>query len=85
MTFLNFAKGYKTYATVAVGVALGVAQGMGYDVPTWADWVIGFMGLGFHRMAIQNQSRIVEEQVAVLIKAIEDQITVPSPNPPKGT
>lgn len=82
MKLLSFTKGWKTYATVLVGLGVGVMQANSLDIPNWVDWSLGFMGLGFHRLAVQNQSKLVAQQVEALVKAILDQVSVPDDGKP---
>lgn len=67
---MNKLNGYKTYITVGVGIALGVAQALGYPIPVWVDGIVAFMGIGFQRMAIQNQSYQTTQDIAALVRVI---------------
>lgn len=81
MTLLTWAQGKKTYLTVAVGIALGVAQGLGVHVPGWLDWILGFAGLGFHRSALTNsmaaQSEYLTKAFEAFTQTTLQQISVP--------
>ena len=77
MKFLDWTSGWKTYATVAVGIGTGVAQYYGYHIPTWVDIILGFAGLGTARLAISKQSAKTAEDVAVLVSQVLAQVTVP--------
>lgn len=67
---MNKLNGYKTYITVGVGIALGVAQALGYPIPTWVDGIVAFLGIGFQRMAIQSQSYQTTQDIAALVKVV---------------
>lgn len=77
MKLISITKGYKTYITVAVGIGLGIAQALGYHIPTYVDVITGFLGLGFHRLAIQNQSAQTTQDVQALLQAILNEIQAP--------
>jgi len=79
MKFVSFAQGKKTYAIVAIGIALGVAQQMGWHIPAWVDWALTFLGLGTLRMAVTAQSAKSAADIAVLLKTVLDNVTVPEP------
>jgi hypothetical protein len=64
--------GYRTYAAVVVGLGLGVAQALGYSVPPEAVTLIGFLGLGAHRLALSNASAKTTEDILTLVKAVTD-------------
>ena len=71
---LDYLKGKKTYITVAVGIAVGVAQGLGYHVPPQTDVILGFLGLGFHRAGVQAASEQTTKDVDTLVKAVIDSL-----------
>lgn len=77
MKFLNWTDGWKTYATVAVGIGTGVAQYYGYHIPGYVDVILGFLGIGTARLAISKQSAKTAEDVAILVSQVLSQITVP--------
>lgn len=82
--FLTWADGKKTYITVGLGIALGVAQGLGFHAPSWIDWVLGFAGLGFHRSALTNavsaQSQAATQALEAVVQTVLTQIEVqPAP------
>lgn len=79
MQFINLKANWKTYATVVVGIGLGIAQAQGYHIPSYVDWVLGFIGLGVHRHEVQVQSNQVSKDVQLLLATVFSQITVPSP------
>jgi hypothetical protein len=86
MKFLNFAKGWKTYATVAVGISLGLYQWYtGHDVPSYAYMILGFAGLGFHRSALQGETQATAEAVSGLITDVLSQVTTTAPQEPLQT
>lgn len=81
MTLLSWADGKKTYITVGLGIALGVAQGFGVPIPSWVDWILGFMGLGFHRSALTNavaaQSLYATQAFETLFQTVVTQTSKP--------
>jgi hypothetical protein len=85
MQFLSFADGKKTYAVVAVGVALGVVQGLDdsglahVHVPSAVNWVLMFLGLGAARVGIQAQSAKATAAVVQLVRDVLANITLPPP------
>lgn len=82
MKLLEWTKGKKTYLTIAVGVALGVYQGVtGHDVPSYVYLGLGLLGLGFHRSALTDQTKKITELVEAVAGSILTQITVPDPQP----
>lgn len=87
MKFISFATGYRTYITVAIGIGLGVAQALGVHIPESVDVILGFLGLGFHRAALQSETVVTTQQVEVLVKDILTQVTLVSDNntPPSKT
>lgn len=72
MKFKSLKSGWKTYATVAVGIGFGVAQAYGVHIPTWVDIILGFAGIGFGRMAISSQA---EESTVAIQKLVQDVLT----------
>ena len=80
MKFIDFHNGKKTYAVVAIGVALGFAQYYGIHIPAWVDWGLTFLGLGTLRLGVQAQSAKTASAVADLAKLILENITIPDPN-----
>jgi hypothetical protein len=66
--------GYRTYAAVVVGLGLGVAQALGYNIPPEAVTLIGFLGLGAHRLALSNASAKTTEDILTLVKAVTDTV-----------
>jgi hypothetical protein len=70
----DFLKGKKTYITVAIGIAMGIAQGLGLPIPDWIMWALGFMGLAFHRSAISDNSAIIASALKTLYEATEKQV-----------
>ena len=77
MKLLSWTNGWKTYLTVAAGISVGVAQHFGYHVPGYLDWILGFLGLGFGRMAITRQSQITADAVLALITDALQQLSEP--------
>lgn len=73
MKFLDPKTGWKTYAVVLVGLALGAAQATGVHIPTWVDWSLTFLGMGALRNGVKNQT-------ANLAATILQAITVTDPN-----
>lgn len=73
-TVWTYLKGKKTYITVLVGVSVGVAQALGYQIPVNVDIILGFLGLGFHRAAVSDQSQKVTQDVTALVQAITDEL-----------
>ena len=67
LTFLN---GKKTYLAVFVGLSLGIAQALGYMAPDWLLGLVGFLGIGFQRLAIQKQSAQTTQDVQALLETI---------------
>lgn len=80
MKFLDFQNGKKTYAVVVIGVGLGIAQHFGWQVPSWVDWGLTFLGLGTLRHAVQAQSAKSADDIAELVKLVLTSVTVPDPN-----
>ncbi len=70
MKLISLKSGWKTYAVVAAGLALGAAQAVGVHVPGWLDMVLGFLGLGALRHGVQSQT-------ATVIANVLDALTVP--------
>lgn len=78
MKLLDFAKGKKTYITVAVGLAIGVYAALtGHDIPVWAYALLGFAGLGFQRSALSNQAQIATTGVLSLVQAVLSRVAIP--------
>ena len=80
--FLNFTTGWKTYATVAIGIGVAVAQVYGFHIPWAVDVGLGFVGLGFHRLATQKLTTDTVIAINALIQVVQDvqsQVTVPVP------
>ena len=71
LTLLN---GKKTYLAVFVGVSLGIAQALGYMAPDWLLGLVGFLGIGFQRLAIQKQSAQTTQDVQALLQTILNQV-----------
>lgn len=64
--------GYKTYLTIAIGIGVGIAQALGYPIPENVDVILGFLGLGFHRLALSNASAQTTKDVQTLVQAVID-------------
>lgn len=79
MQFLSWTSGWKTYVTVIVGVGFGLADYFNYPIPhlQTIEIVLGFMGIGFGRMAISGQSKQTAQDLGVLIQNVLSQVTVP--------
>lgn len=78
LQFLDFAKNYKTYAIVAVGIGSGLyAHFTGHDLPQYVDWIFMLAGLGTTRSAISRQSKVAADDVAVLVQQVLSNLTVP--------
>lgn len=70
---LDFSKNKKTYAVVAVGIALGIADAFGYHVPSYVEWGLAFLGLGTMRSSLKNHSAETTKAVVSLIQeALKD-------------
>lgn len=80
MQFISWKNGWKTYATVVIGVGVGVADYFNYPIPhiQGIEVVLGFMGIGFGRMAITNQSKITAQALSTLLQDVLQQVTVPT-------
>lgn len=69
MKLISWKSGWKTYAVVLAGVVLGAIQGLDANgmanihVPSWIDWILGFLGAGTLRHGIQTQTATVIENV----------------------
>jgi hypothetical protein len=72
--------GWKTYAVVAIGIGLGIAQQQGVHVPGWVDWLLSFLGLGALRHAVTSQSAKSAAALEALGQTVFQAITVPDPN-----
>ncbi len=48
MKLVAFEPNKKTYAVVVVGVALGVADRFGVEIPWLVKWLLGFLGQADH-------------------------------------
>lgn len=79
---LSSTNGYKTYLTVFVGIGLGIAQALGYDIPVWVDPIIGFLGLGALRLAVQKQSAQAATDITGLLQTILNAVEVMPPVTP---
>ena len=80
MKFLDFQQGKKTYAVVAIGIALGIAQHFGWHIPSYVDWGLTFLGMGTLRNAVQAQSAKTADDIADLMRVALQSLTVPDPN-----
>lgn len=80
MQFLTWKNGWKTYATVVLGIGFGVADSFHYTIPhlQTLEVVLGFMGIGFGRMAITNQSKMTAQALTLLVQDVLQQVTVPT-------
>lgn len=82
MKLLDYTKGWKTYATVVLGLGVGVyAAVTGHDIPVWGYAILGFAGLGFHRSALSNQAQIATTDVLSLVQAVLAQVSTPDTLP----
>lgn len=93
MQFITWKNGWKTYVTVVLGVALGVADAFNYTIPhlQTIEIVLGFLGIGFGRMAITNHSKQTAQSLAILLQDVLQQVaepttvtTVTTTTPPKS-
>lgn len=79
MNLLNFTSGKKTYLTVALGIAFGLAQALGIHVPDWLIWMTGFSALGFHRSALSDEAATATAAVKTLALDALTQLEQPVP------
>lgn len=74
---ISWTSGWKTYATVAIGIAIGVYSWYtGHDVPSYVYLILGCCGFGFTRSAISTETRNAIEAAVVLGKDVVSQTTV---------
>lgn len=84
MKFLSFAQGKKTYTVVVVGLVLGIIQGLDaagvshITIPFYVNWALGFLGLAALRSGVQAQSAKTTEDLALLVKDLLADTTVPT-------
>lgn len=78
---LEFSKNKKTYAVVAVGLALGVADALGYHVPSYVEWGLAFLGLGTVRSSIKNHSAETSRAMLELVQEVLNNVTTEEPEP----
>lgn len=79
MKFLDPKTGWRTYAVVAVGIGLGIADYFGVHVPSYVDWGLTFLGLGTLRAGVKTQTAQTAAQIAQLAELVLQNITVPDP------
>lgn len=94
MKFLSLASGYKTYATVAVGLILAALQTFDPSLlakisplldNTFVDFGLSLAGVGFLRLGVAKQTKTSQDALLAfqsLLKVYNDvasQVTVPSP------
>jgi hypothetical protein len=76
MKIIDVLNGKKTYAAVAVGLLIGIVQGLNdagiahIAIPAWADFIVMFLGLGAARLAIEKQSEKTAADAAALAKDV---------------
>ena len=83
MTLIDFARGYRTYAVVAVGIALGIVEGLdsahvtNVQIPAFVNWLVVFLGMGTTRMAVAAQSAQAAKDLAQLAETVLAKLAVP--------
>lgn len=87
--FINFTSGWKTYATVAAGLAWGLWEWHTGNTGEQMPWYIAIVlaGLGFHRAAIGKQAKATEAVTEALINFVEStlsQVQEPAVEAPKA-
>lgn len=88
---ISFAQGKKTYAIVAISIALGVIQGLhdyhyiAWDVPNWAMFILGFAGIGSVRSGIKSQAAATTENMLALFAQTVAQLQAAPVQTPAGT
>lgn len=82
MKLLSWQSGKKTYAVMAIGLGLGIAQGFGIHIPAanLMDWGLAFLGLGSLRAAVQKQAAQTAADVAKLLELLAQGASIPDPN-----
>ena len=80
--FLAWTQGKKTYAAVAVGLALGAANAAGYHEPPWVDWILAAFGLGALRAAVTSQTSQTAIDMITLVRTILENVTEPAQSAP---
>lgn len=81
MKLVSFADNKRLYAVVAVGVALGVADKFGVQVPWLVSWLLKLLGQADLMAAIRAQSEKSAEDIVELVNDILAQVSLPSPPP----
>jgi hypothetical protein len=84
INFIPPKSGWKTYAVVLIGVGLGIAQHFGWQIPSYVDWVLTFLGMGALRHAVQTKSAKSTDDVADLVNLVLQNITQPAPPDPNA-
>ena len=84
MRFIKLTTGYKTYAVVAVGLVLGIIQGLdaahvaNIPIPDWVNWVLLFAGMGTTRLAVTQAAATATQNLVrlatVMLDTLSDQI-----------
>lgn len=73
--FISWTSGKKTYATVAIGIAVGILQAYGIHIPSYVDWALVFLGIGTTRSAVASQSQASAEALKTLLDDVLSQVT----------
>lgn len=84
MKFIPPKSGWKTYTVVVIAIGLGVAQQLGVHIPDWANWGLGFLGLGTLRQAVTTQSAKSAADIEDLVQMVLANTTV-QPEPTDAT
>lgn len=82
MKFISWTNGKKTYVTLAVTVAIGVAEGLGYHVPHLVELGLEVLGVGFARQGASADAKAATLALLALLKDAADQVTVPDVGQP---
>ena len=77
MKLLSFAQGWRTYGAIAAGVALGIAQHFGVQVPWWASIGLLAFGAASLRASVTAETAKTADDMAALLGTILPAISSP--------
>lgn len=81
---ISFTQNKKTYAVIAVGLVMGVIQGLddakviNFHVPVYLDFILGLLGMGTLRHGVQASTEKTTADLAELIAQVMASVENPT-------
>lgn len=77
MQLVDFKQNWRLYATVMLGLGLGVADRFEVTIPGWAMWIINRLGNVPLRDSIRAKAKESADDIVRLVEDILAQVAIP--------